>query len=50
MSVSTPTGSSVKISPCLWFDNEGEDAAKFYTSLFPNSSIGYIGHYTEVSL
>jgi len=24
---------------CLWFDNQGEDAAKFYTSIFPNSKI-----------
>jgi predicted 3-demethylubiquinone-9 3-methyltransferase (glyoxalase superfamily) len=30
-----------KISPCLWFDNEkAEEAAAFYTSLFPNSRIG----------
>jgi predicted 3-demethylubiquinone-9 3-methyltransferase (glyoxalase superfamily) len=27
---------------CLWFDTEGEEAAKFYTSLFPNSKIGKI--------
>jgi predicted 3-demethylubiquinone-9 3-methyltransferase (glyoxalase superfamily) len=25
------------ITPCLWFDTEGEEAARFYTSLFPNS-------------
>lgn len=23
-----------KITPCLWFDNEAEDAAKFYTAVF----------------
>ena len=27
------------ITPCLWFDTEGEDAADFYTSVFPNSRI-----------
>lgn len=27
------------ITPCLWFDTQGEDAANFYVSLFPNSSI-----------
>jgi predicted 3-demethylubiquinone-9 3-methyltransferase (glyoxalase superfamily) len=28
-----------KISPCLWFDGKAEEAARFYTSLFPNSTI-----------
>jgi predicted 3-demethylubiquinone-9 3-methyltransferase (glyoxalase superfamily) len=28
-----------KITPCLWFDHEAEEAATFYTSLFPNSHI-----------
>ena len=28
-----------KITPCLWFDSEGEEAAGLYTSLFPNSRI-----------
>ncbi|MGD0167055.1 MAG: VOC family protein [Gaiellaceae bacterium] len=27
------------ITPCLWFDTESEEAAAFYTSLFPNSRI-----------
>jgi predicted 3-demethylubiquinone-9 3-methyltransferase (glyoxalase superfamily) len=27
------------ITPCLWFDTDGEDAAKLYTSIVPNSSI-----------
>jgi len=31
-----------KISPCLWFDGDAEEAARFYTSLFPNSSIDRI--------
>jgi predicted 3-demethylubiquinone-9 3-methyltransferase (glyoxalase superfamily) len=34
-----------KIIPCLWFDNQAEDAAKFYTSIFKNSKIGKIGRY-----
>jgi predicted 3-demethylubiquinone-9 3-methyltransferase (glyoxalase superfamily) len=33
------------ITPCLWFDTEGEDAARFYTSIFPNSKIGHIARY-----
>jgi predicted 3-demethylubiquinone-9 3-methyltransferase (glyoxalase superfamily) len=28
-----------KITPCLWFDTEGEEAAEFYTSIFPSSRI-----------
>src|SRR5206468_2652864 len=28
-----------EITPCLWFDTEGEEAANFYTSVFPNSRI-----------
>ena len=28
-----------KITPCLWFDGDAEDAARFYTSIFPNSRI-----------
>ena len=28
-----------KISPCLWFDGDAEEAARLYTSLFPNSQI-----------
>ncbi|MFP5347225.1 MAG: VOC family protein [Actinomycetes bacterium] len=28
-----------QITPCLWFDTEAEDAAKFYTSIFKNSRI-----------
>ena len=31
-----------KITPCLWFDGKAEEAAKFYTSLFPNSRIDKI--------
>jgi predicted 3-demethylubiquinone-9 3-methyltransferase (glyoxalase superfamily) len=35
------------ISPCLWFDHELEEAAAFYTAIFPNSSIGHMARYTE---
>jgi len=35
------------IMPNLWFDTEGEEAAKFYTSIFPNSEIRNISHYNE---
>jgi predicted 3-demethylubiquinone-9 3-methyltransferase (glyoxalase superfamily) len=31
-----------KITPFLWFDGQAEEAAKFYTSIFPNSKIGRI--------
>src|SRR5258705_956803 len=31
-----------KVSPCLWFDGEAEEAAKFYVSLLPDSRIGNI--------
>ena len=34
-----------KLIPCLWFDTEGEDAANFYTSVFPNSKIREIARY-----
>jgi predicted 3-demethylubiquinone-9 3-methyltransferase (glyoxalase superfamily) len=30
------------ISPCLWFDGNAEDAAKFYTSIFPDSRIDHV--------
>jgi len=37
--------STKNITPCLWFDNQAEDAAKFYTSIFKNSKIGTISRY-----
>ena len=36
-----------KIAPCLWFDDQGEEAAKFYTSIFKNSKIVQISRYGE---
>ncbi len=34
-----------KITPCLWFDSQAEEAARFYTSIFRNSRIGKITRY-----
>jgi predicted 3-demethylubiquinone-9 3-methyltransferase (glyoxalase superfamily) len=34
-----------KITPCLWFDTEGEEAAQFYTSIFPGSRIVEVTRY-----
>jgi predicted 3-demethylubiquinone-9 3-methyltransferase (glyoxalase superfamily) len=36
-----------KIAPCIWFDNQGEEAAKFYVSIFKNSRIRHINRYGE---
>jgi predicted 3-demethylubiquinone-9 3-methyltransferase (glyoxalase superfamily) len=33
------------VTPCLWFDTDGEDAANFYTSVFPNSKIVHVSRY-----
>jgi predicted 3-demethylubiquinone-9 3-methyltransferase (glyoxalase superfamily) len=38
-----------KITPHLWFDNNAEEAAKFYTSIFKNSKIIYISRYGEAA-
>jgi len=38
---------SKTITPCLWFDSEAEDAAKFYCSVFNNSKIVAISRYPE---
>jgi predicted 3-demethylubiquinone-9 3-methyltransferase (glyoxalase superfamily) len=35
-----------KIAPFLWFDNQAEEAAKFYVSVFKNSKIKQMTHYT----
>ena len=34
-----------KITPCLWFDTQAEDAANFYTGIFPNSRVVNVSHY-----
>ena len=36
-----------RIVPCLWFDHHAEEAARFYVSVFKNSKIGDIAHYTK---
>jgi predicted 3-demethylubiquinone-9 3-methyltransferase (glyoxalase superfamily) len=33
------------ITACLWFDTQGEEAAKFYTSIFPGSRITDVAYY-----
>ena len=35
------------VSPFLWFDDQAEDAASFYTSIFPNSKITDVSRYGE---
>lgn len=35
------------ITPALWFDDNLEEAAEFYTAVFPNSTIEKINRYTE---
>ncbi|HEY4218101.1 MAG TPA: VOC family protein [Gemmatimonadaceae bacterium] len=35
------------IMPCLWFDTQAEDAAKFYVSVFKNAKITAVSHYGE---
>ena len=34
-----------KITPCLWFDSNAEEAVKFYASIFKKSKIGKIARY-----
>jgi predicted 3-demethylubiquinone-9 3-methyltransferase (glyoxalase superfamily) len=36
-----------KITPCLWFDNQAEEAAKFYVSIFKNSKVGSVARYGD---
>ena len=38
-----------KIMPFLWFDDQAEEAAKFYTSVFKNSKVGRILRYDEAT-
>jgi len=38
-----------KITPFLWFDDQAEEAVKFYTSIFKNSRIGNIARYDKAS-
>ena len=36
-----------RITPCLWFDDKAEEAARFYTSILPNSKIRTITRYGD---
>ncbi len=36
-----------KLTPCLWFDTQAEEAAHFYCSIFKNSKIGKISRFPE---
>src|SRR5947207_2053874 len=36
-----------QITPCLWFDGQAEEAARFYAGIFPNSKIDKITRYGE---
>jgi predicted 3-demethylubiquinone-9 3-methyltransferase (glyoxalase superfamily) len=36
-----------RITPNLWFDTQALEAAEFYTSVFPNSEITLVSHYTD---
>jgi len=38
---------TTRIRSCLWFDDQGEEAARFYTGIFPNSRIVNTTHYGE---
>jgi predicted 3-demethylubiquinone-9 3-methyltransferase (glyoxalase superfamily) len=39
--------SSEKIAPFLWFDHQAEEAANYYTSIFPNSRVGKVVRYGD---
>ena len=39
--------STQRIAPCLWFDNQAEEAADFYVSIFKNSKITSVSRYTK---
>lgn len=36
------------LTPCLWFDDQAEEAARFYTGIFPNSRIVHVTHFLDV--
>jgi predicted 3-demethylubiquinone-9 3-methyltransferase (glyoxalase superfamily) len=36
-----------RITPCLWFDDQAEQAVTFYTGIFKNSKIGAISRYPD---
>lgn len=36
-----------RISPCLWFDDQAEEAARYYAGIFPNSRVLHVTRYGE---
>ena len=36
-----------RITPNLWFDTQGLEAAEFYVSVFPNSNVTNVTHYND---
>ena len=38
-----------RVTPFLWFDGQAEEAAKFYTSIFPNSTIRATSRYDDAT-
>jgi predicted 3-demethylubiquinone-9 3-methyltransferase (glyoxalase superfamily) len=44
----TATSRKQMMRTCLWFDSQGEEAARFYTGIFKNSRIGSIVRYSKV--
>ncbi len=42
-------GKIQKITPFLWFDNQAEEAANFYVSLFKNSKVTTVSRYSEAA-
>jgi predicted 3-demethylubiquinone-9 3-methyltransferase (glyoxalase superfamily) len=37
-----------RVAPCLWFDHQAEEAAKFYVSVFKNSKITNVTRYSKL--
>jgi predicted 3-demethylubiquinone-9 3-methyltransferase (glyoxalase superfamily) len=44
-----PAKLAQRITSCLWFDDQAEEAVRFYTSIFKNSRIGEVTYYGEGS-
>jgi predicted 3-demethylubiquinone-9 3-methyltransferase (glyoxalase superfamily) len=38
---------NAKLQPCLWFDGQAEEAARFYTTVFKGGTLGHISRYGE---
>lgn len=44
------TSTTQRITNCLWFDSQAEEAARYYTSIFKNSSVGDITYYGKAGV